>query len=327
MKKRENSTPSLAENENVLAGKSKLLSFVLGIFIGLAVIVPGISGSTIAIILGLYAAMLYAIGHLASREFKKCFLFLLPLGIGAVIGFVGGFLVVATVFEPYTFELVCLFTGLMAGAVPALFRETEGERLSVKRGFLFAGGLLLPIVIALLSAFVLPKEAGESIFTTFPIWRVIVYFPLGILIALTQIIPGLSATAILMAFGQYGLIIGSAKECVKNIPYLLENPEIILLYASLGLGFLAGLLLLSRALSALLEKYKGTVFFGIIGLSVGSIVSMYLCSDMMEAYESFGARATFPWWEIVIGVLLFAVGFTSSYLLVIYEKKHAASAK
>lgn len=327
MKKRENNTPSLAENENALAGKSKLLSFVLGVFIGLAVIVPGISGSTIAIILGLYAAMLYAMGHLASREFKKCFLFLLPLGIGAVIGFAVGFLVVATVFEPYTFELVCLFTGLMAGAVPALFRETEGERLSVKRGFLFAGGLLLPIAIALLSAFALPKEAGESVFTTFPIWRVIVYFPLGILIALTQIIPGLSATAILMAFGQYGLIIGSAKECVKNIDYLLQNPEIILLYAALGLGFLAGLLLLSRALSALLEKYKGTVFFGIIGLSIGSIVSMYLCSDMMAAYEDFAARTAFPWWEVVIGILLFAVGFTASYLLVRYEKKHAASAK
>ena len=323
MKKRETGASSLSENENVLAGKSKLLSFVLGIFIGLAVIAPGISGSTIAIILGLYAAMLYAMGHLASREFKQCFLFLLPLGIGAVIGFGGGFLVVKTVFEPFTFELVCLFTGLMTGAVPALFRETEGERPTPKRIILFILGLLLPVAIALGSFFLTKDAVTESVtFTTFPLWRYFAYFPLGILVSLTQIVPGLSATAILMAFGQFGPIMESV-----SVSYILANPQVLLLYASLALGFVAGLLLLSRLLSALLEKYKGTSFFAIIGLSIGSIVSMYLGTDMMDAYRDFGTRAVFPWWEIVIGVLLFAVGVVASYLLVRYEKKHGISAK
>ena len=66
--------------------KSFLLALLLGVFIGLAVIVPGVSGSTIAIIFGLYTGMLYAIGNILG-DFKRCFAFLLPIGLGVVVGF------------------------------------------------------------------------------------------------------------------------------------------------------------------------------------------------------------------------------------------------
>ena len=74
-----------------LKSKSKLLTFVLGIFIGLAVIIPGVSGSTIAIIFSLYTAMLYALGNVFN-DFKRCIVFLIPLGLGAVVGFGAGFI-------------------------------------------------------------------------------------------------------------------------------------------------------------------------------------------------------------------------------------------
>ena len=73
--------------------KSFLLAFILGIFIGLAIIIPGISGSTVAIIFGMYAAMLYALGNILN-DFKRCIMYLIPIGLGAIIGFLGGFLVV-----------------------------------------------------------------------------------------------------------------------------------------------------------------------------------------------------------------------------------------
>ena len=90
-----------------LKSKSKLLTFVLGIFIGLAVIVPGVSGSTIAIIFGLYTAMLYALGNIFN-DFKRCIVFLIPLGIGAVVGFGAGFIVIQKIFGKYLF--VCWVT-------------------------------------------------------------------------------------------------------------------------------------------------------------------------------------------------------------------------
>ncbi|MBQ5930428.1 MAG: DUF368 domain-containing protein, partial [Clostridia bacterium] len=78
--------------------KSWLKSALLGFFIGLAVIVPGVSGSTVAIILRLYDQFLYAVGNL-FKKFKPCFLFLLPIGIGAVVGFLLGFLAVQKLLE------------------------------------------------------------------------------------------------------------------------------------------------------------------------------------------------------------------------------------
>ena len=87
-------------------------SAVLGFFIGLAVIVPGISGSTVAIIFKLYRQFLYAIGHLFD-QFKKCFVFLLPIGIGMVIGVVSGFIGVKALLEILPFAIICLFAGLM----------------------------------------------------------------------------------------------------------------------------------------------------------------------------------------------------------------------
>ena len=73
--------------------KSGLKSALLGFFIGLAVIVPGISGSTVAIIFKLYDQFLYAVGNL-FKKFKACFLFLLPIGLGMVVGLITGFLAV-----------------------------------------------------------------------------------------------------------------------------------------------------------------------------------------------------------------------------------------
>ena len=88
--------------------KSFTLALLLGAFIGLAVIVPGVSGSTVAIMFGLYASMLYAIGNILS-DFKRCVKFLIPIGIGAVIGFGAGFLLVQMLLEKYIFVVICLF--------------------------------------------------------------------------------------------------------------------------------------------------------------------------------------------------------------------------
>ena len=94
-------------------------SGLLGFFIGLAVIVPGISGSTVAIIFKLYDQFLYAVGNL-FKQFKKCFTFLLPIGLGMVLGVLLGFISVKKLLEIIPFAVVCLFAGLMCGAFPAV---------------------------------------------------------------------------------------------------------------------------------------------------------------------------------------------------------------
>ncbi len=293
--------------------KTIVSALILGVFIGLAVIVPGVSGSTIAIIFGLYTGMLYALGNILS-DFKRCFAFLLPIGIGVVVGFVAGFLVIQRVFELYLFQIICLFVGLMIGAVPALTKEIKGEKITAPRGILFVIGLLIPLAISVLSIALSSGAAdtGAS-FTSFPIWRIFVYLPLGFVVSVTQIVPGLSATAILMAFGQFKPILNSLHR-----DYIFSNPQVLLLYAALGVGFLVGIVCVSKIFSAILAKHKATAFFMVIGLAFGSIASMFLNSDIYALYVLW-AQVGVPLIDVAVGLVLLAVGFVGSLLLTKYE--------
>ena len=292
--------------------KSWIIALILGVFIGLAVIVPGISGSTIAIIFGLYGSMLYAIGNILS-DFKRCIKFLLPIGIGVVIGFAAGFLVIQNVFEKFLFQLICLFAGLMIGAIPAITREIKGTKVSAGRGVLLTVGFLVPIAVSVISIILSSSSDASSAIAEFSTTRALLYLPLGFVVSITQIVPGLSATAILMAFGQFRPIMNSIHR-----EYIFENPSVLILFAALGIGFIIGLVSISKAFSAILSKHKTTAFYMITGLAFGSIASMFLNTDIYELYKEW-ASTSIPVADFIIGIVLLAVGFALSYALTKYE--------
>ena len=297
---------------------SFFIALLLGVFVGLAVIVPGISGSTIAIIFGLYTGMLYAIGNILT-DFKRCFSFLLPIGLGVVVGFAAGFLVIQSVFEMFLFQLICLFVGLMLGAVPAITKEIKGAKVTPLRVILMVIGFMIPIAIGVVSIFLSSAESGsESAFTAFPVWRFFAYLPLGFIVSITQIVPGLSATAILMAFGQFKPILASL-----HTEYILGNPIVILLFACLGIGFIVGLVSMSRLFSEILTKHKHTAFFAVTGMSFGSIASMFINTDMYALYVSWGESGALPVADVTVGAALLIVGFAVSFLLTKYELSHS----
>ena len=130
---------------------------ILGFFIGLAVIVPGVSGSAVAIIFKLYEKLLYALGSF-FRKFKTCLLFLLPIAIGLVVGFVLGFFGVRELLHLLPFAAVALFAGLMTGAYPAVTDQLKGARPQKAHIVLFLVGLVVPILISAVTAF---SSAGE----------------------------------------------------------------------------------------------------------------------------------------------------------------------
>ena len=297
--------------------KSFAVAFVLGVAIGLAVIIPGISGSTVAIIFGMYAALLYAIGNILN-DFKRCALYLIPIALGVAVGFLGGFFVIQNVFEKYMFVLVCLFAGLMMGATPAIFKEIKGEKPSALRVILLCTGLIIPLLVGGVSIFLGSSSAniGEESFTAFPPYLFILYVPLGIIVSATQIIPGLSATATLMACGQFKPILNSL-----HLDYVLENPQVIALYLCFGGGFAVGLILVSRLFSFLISKWRGATFFFVVGLSLGSIISMFFNLDMWEIYTEWIGGAS-PLLSLTIGLPLLLVGFVLSLLLTLYELRH-----
>lgn len=297
--------------------RSWLKSCLLGFFIGAAVIVPGISGSTIAIIFKLYDKLLYAVSKL-FKKFVLCFLFLLPIVIGAVVGFFLGFLGIRELLALAPFVVIAFFAGLMIGAFPAVKDEIKNEKPTKLRIVLLILGILIPIAIGLLSALLTPAETLTDVtkFASIEWWEYLLFILIGYVVAITQVVPGLSATALLMAIGYFTPLMESFHR-----DYWAERPEIFGVYAALIVGFLVGLFTFSKFLTYLFHKARATTYYFIVGLSCGSIASMFFNPDTYAIYQDWASGASSIRWELPVGIVLIAVGMTLSYLFVRYERK------
>lgn len=291
--------------------KQIIKALLLGILIGLAIIVPGVSGAAVCIIFGLYEQLLYAMGNLL-RKFKRCFLFLLPIGIGAVIGFALGFLGVKRLINAFPFAVVAAFAGLMVGSFPAITDNISGNKHAPSNKILFFIGFLLPVVVSFVSVFC---GFTQKTLDNLTVYHYILFLVLGYLAAITQIVPGLSATALLMMFGYFSTLINAVGfELLHNFAHLF-------VFLCLGIGFLLGLLTTSKAMSVILERYNKKAFYVITGLSAGAIGTMFFNPEIYQVYsawEKFGVNAI----ELVVGIILFMLGAVCSYKLVLKEKNN-----
>ena len=298
-------------------GKEVAKGGILGAFIGLAVIVPGVSGSAVAIIFRLYEKLLYALGGI-FRRFKESARFLLPIALGGIVGLAAGFFGVRFLLNLLPFAIVALFAGLMLGAFPAVTDEIKGEKPTPLRIILFLLGLLFPIGLSALSVFGTPDMLSLENLSWY---HYILFLLVGYAIAVTQLVPGLSATALLMTFGCFTPLINSV-----SLTYWQENPMVLLVYACLAVGFILGLLTFSNGLSRLLEKKRAPAFYTIAGLSLGSIVTMFFNPEIVEVYESWTIGAAM-WRELGIGMALFGIGIIAATYFVRYERNRVMKNK
>ena len=229
--------------------KSWFKSGFTGFLLGLAVILPGISGSTIAILFKLYDKLLYSVSNI-FKKFKVCFLFLLPILLGGLIGFILGFFVIQNVIENYTFIVVSIFGGLMLGAAPEIVQVIKKEKITPLRISLVLIGLAIPIVLS--ASFASIQELDVSyLFNDFPWWIHIVAFLVGILISLTQIIPGLSATVLLMSIGFFQPMMGAV-----HFDTLINQPIWILFFLMFILGFVVESVTLDDESNQKIDNYE-----------------------------------------------------------------------
>ena len=298
-------------------GKEVAKGGILGAFIGLAVIVPGVSGSAVAIIFRLYEKLLYALGGI-FRRFKESARFLLPIALGGIVGLAAGFFGVRFLLNLLPFAIVALFAGLMLGAFPAVTDEIKGEKPTPLRIILFLLGLLFPIGLSALSVFGTPDMLSLE---NLAWYHYLLFLLVGYAIAVTQLVPGLSATALLMTFGCFTPLMNSV-----SLTYWQENPMVLLVYACLAVGFVLGLLTFSNGLSRLLEKKRAPAFYTIAGLSLGSIVTMFFNPEIVEVYESWTIGAAM-WRELGIGMALFGIGIIAATYFVRYERNRVMKNK
>lgn len=292
--------------------KEILISIFVGFSIGLSVIVPGISGSAIAIIMKVYDKMMYSFSNI-FKKFKLCILFLIPIIIGIVAGFGIGFVLVKLLLDAIPFITICFFVGLMVGTFPILFKEIKGVEATMNKKILFATGVLIPLAITVISL----TATGNNSLTDLNFGHYMLFLVLGILISLTQIIPGLSATVLLMIFGYYSSILNSVGT------KMFTDFGLLLVFIMLGAGFVIGLLLFSKLINHLLENQRKPFFFTICGLSIGSMLAVFFGDECVDIYC--GWETTRMIIDLSVGVVALALGFAITFALYLYEKKKSKS--
>ena len=305
------------ENEKELPKyntKSWFKSLLLGFFIGIGVIVPGVSGAQISIIFKLYDKLTYAIGNIL-KKFVTCIIFLLPILIGLLIGFVAGFFGVEQLLQLSTISLVCLFAGLMLGGTKSIIDEIKGSKLTIKRLSLLIIGLLIPISISAVFVNVSSLNLASQISDP-DWWFYIALFFIAVLVGFTQIIPGLSATSLLMSFGIYGELINSV-----SFTYWSNSPIVFVLYLILIIGFLVGIISISKLVSYLLSKFKIGLYYFVLGLSISSVVGMFYNPEIVKEYLIFDISTTKSLVEAIIGPILFIVGFVLILSIIHFSNK------
>lgn len=283
--------------------KKNIFLVIKGFIMGIANIIPGVSGGTLALILGIYEEFIGAISHFFSN-FKKNISFLIPIVIGMGLAIVSLSNVIDYSYKHFPIPTCLFFVGLVLGGIPMLASKVKGKKESkkVSNYFIFLATFLLVIVMALSDVIF-----GEGLKVSFSNMNVISYillFLVGVVAAATMVIPGVSGSLVLMLLGYYYPVIGVIKELTK-FKNLGENLVIVSIF---GIGVLVGIVLISKLIEFLFKKYEVKTYFGVLGFIVASVIAIPL-STLLEGGVVFSVL------QILIGLIFATLGVGISYKL------------
>lgn len=289
-----------------------LVRILQGVAIGIAFIIPGFSGGSVAAILGIYEKLVGAIADF-FKSFKKSMLFLIPIALGMIIG-IGALIVpIKIALEHYPIPTVTLFVGLALGGLPSVTDQVKGQKPTWKHVI----ALVVPLVAAAGLCFIPLSESVDLFHLNFGGYVLLVL--VGLVGSCALVVPGISGSMLLLIFGYYNPLVSLVTESLLQ-GYEVGTCLLVLLCA--GFGVVVGFFGISKLMKFLLKKFPRGAYFAIVGFIVGSIPAVYV-STTRGADEALNALYSSPWYWI-LSVAMLIVGFAISYALVRYARKAAA---
>lgn len=256
-----------------------------GLLISISTLVPGVSGGTMAIVLGVYDDLIHAISSF-FEDWRKHTKLLLQLGIGAIIGVLLFSKLIETALIKIPDIMSFFFIGVICGGIPILYkRATKTDNNKINLVFLFVG-----LIIA---SFMSKPGAVTTLATSGGSTGAIFLFIAGFIIAVALILPGISGSFMLLILGLYDITLKAIN--TFNIPYLIP----------IGLGAIIGTLATTKAIEKLLQKYPGKTYMLILGFVAGSIPAIF------KGFPSGGT--------LVFSLIASCIGFILIYLMGKFE--------
>ncbi|HDD2956885.1 TPA: DUF368 domain-containing protein [Staphylococcus aureus] len=244
----------------------KWINILKGFAMGTSDLVPGVSGGTIALLLGIYNQFIASISDIFSRRFWPSFTFLIPIIIGMLLAMGSLSNLFNYLLSQHHIPTMFFFGGLIIGIVPYLLKISNYKTsFTTKHYMMVIAGIAILIVITLMNNG--DKHAGETL--TLSTGLIIKYFIAGMCASSAMLLPGISGSFMLLVFGVYGTVMLAISEVVKlnfaGLPILL----------AVGFGVLAGSIISSKIIQYFLTHHKLMTFALIIGFVVGSLFAVF----------------------------------------------------
>lgn len=256
--------------------------FFKGIIVGIGGIAPGLSGSVLLVIFGLYQKAINAVSEF-FKDFKKNFCFLFPLVAGFGVGVLIFSKIVDFFLENYEMQTRFAFLGLVLGTVPLFFKEVKKEGFSKKYYIYIVAAALTGIALFAFNGDMFPPVENPTLIQS-------VF--LGVAVAGSSIVPGIDSAVILSSLGLYELYVSSMADL--NMKILLPA----------GVGLIVGALVISLVINSLIKRFYTATFSIIFGLFI-SIIPRVLNSSCVIAMDV----------KSLVSLIVFVLGFSLSFYL------------
>ena len=277
-----------------------IMKLICGFFMALADSVPGVSGGTIAFLLGQYDDFINSLHYFVIGTIKqriKAIKFLLQLGIGWIVGFVLAVLILTAVFQSHIYQISSLFLGFIVFSIPIVIKEEKDSIIGYGKNitFLIAGVVLVAAITYLnptggqeSSINLLQMNFGTGVYTFF----------VAMIAISAMVLPGISGSTLLLIFGLYVPIINAGKDV------LLFQFEALPAVIVFSLGILAGIASVVRFVKIALERFRSQTIYAIIGLMIGSLYAIVMGPTTLDVPQQAMSISTFSVIFFLIGGMM-----------------------
>ncbi len=284
--------------------KETIFLVIKGFIMGIANIIPGVSGGTLALTLGIYERFIASISHFFSK-LKENIKFLVPVFLGMGLSILTMSNLIDSSFKHFPVPTTLFFMGLVIGGIPLLKRKVTGkkETKEVSSYIIMALTFLLVIFLAIIPD--LFSGFKEASFTNMNVSSYIILLLVGVVAAATMVIPGVSGSLVLMLLGYYFPVV----KAIKDLAHLKNIPANILVLGIFGIGIVIGIVGVAKIIEFLLKKFEVKTYFGVLGFIVASIIAIPISVYHEVAVLSFTVS------QIIIGLILLVLGTIVGYKL------------
>lgn len=237
--------------------KNKIVSNVIkGICVGGSMLIPGVSGGSMAMILGIYNELISSVSSFFKHK-KKSITLLGTFAVGGLIGMLLFAKPLLYLTDKYTFPMMYFFIGAVLGSIPMIYKQAEIKKISIRSVIYILLGLLIILLISLI-----PKELFDVDLSN-GIMDYLLLIIAGVVSAVALVLPGISVSYMLLVLGMYEETIRAIDEFY--LPYLIP----------LGIGLLIGIMLTTKILEKAMNSYREGSYLIILGFVVGSVVQVF----------------------------------------------------